>query len=251
MMTREEKNYLATYDVSKYERPSVTVDMVIFTIDQDNDLNILLIQRGDFPYKGRWALPGGFLNVGKESLDEAAARELKEETGVDQVFLSQLYTFGQIDRDPRTTVISVAYTALVPKQKLSITAGDDAKDAKLFKIRFDVDGILFTNGQEVVTQKDLAFDHAKIIKTAITRLRGRVDYEMDAFELLQSKEEFTISELRKIYEAIKNRPLDVPNFRKMFLRNYIDTGKAVSCCQVTTEGRGKPAMLYRLKGENE
>ena len=243
----DEENFLKHYDVSKYERPSLTTDVVIFTLDSSDELNILLIKRGDFPYKDCWAIPGGFLHAGKESVDEAAARELKSETNIDNVFLKQLYTFGNPERDPRTTVISVAYTALVPKDKLNIQAGDDAKDARLFKIKYDVDGIIFFNEATTITENDLAFDHAEIIKMAISRLRTRIDYEDDAFNLLRDKNEFTISELKRIYETIKNKPLDLPNFRKTFLRDYVSTGKVVDLNK-TAISKGKPARLYKFLG---
>ena len=185
-ISKEEKEFLEQYDVTKFERPSVTADIVIFTLDDSDELNILLIKRGGFPYKDHWAIPGGFLEAGKESIDEAAARELKTETNIDNVYLKQLYTFGDLGRDPRTTVLSVAYTALVPKHKLNIRAGDDAKEAKLFSIKYDVNGIIFTNEDTVITENDLAFDHAEIIKMAITRLRNRIDYEDDAFNEVYS-----------------------------------------------------------------
>lgn len=242
--SNEEKAFLEKYDASKFERPSVTTDIVILTLDASDELNILLIKRGEYPYKDRWAIPGGFLAAGKESIDEAAARELKSETNIDNVYLKQLYTFGNPGRDPRTTVISVAYTALVPKHMLDIKAGDDADDAKLFAIKYDVNGIIFTNENTVITENDLAFDHAEIIKMAITRLRNRIDYEDDAFNLLRDKNEFTISELKRIYETIKNRSLDLPNFRKTFLRDYVSTGK-VTDLNRTEVSKGKPARLYK------
>lgn len=242
--SNEEKAFLEKYDASKFERPSVTTDIVILTLDASDELNILLIKRGEYPYKDRWAIPGGFLAAGKESIDEAAARELKSETNIDNVYLKQLYTFGNPERDPRTTVISVAYTALVPKHMLDIKAGDDAEDAKLFTIKYDVNGIIFTNENTVITENDLAFDHAEIIKMAITRLRNRIDYEDDAFNLLRDKNEFTISELKRIYETIKNRSLDLPNFRKTFLRDYVSTGK-VTDLNRTEVSKGKPARLYK------
>lgn len=242
--SKEEKAFLENYDVSKFERPSVTTDIVILTLDASDELNILLIKRGEYPYKDRWAIPGGFLAAGKESIDEAAARELKSETNIDDVYLKQLYTFGNPGRDPRTTVISVAYMALVPKHMLDIKAGDDAEDAKLFTIKYDVDGIIFTNENTVINEKGLAFDHAEIIKMAITRLRNRIDYEDDAFNLLRDKNEFTISELKRIYETIKNRSLDLPNFRKTFLRDYVSTGRVIDLNK-TEVSKGKPARLYK------
>lgn len=245
LSTKEEKAFLDKYDASSYEHPSVTTDIVIFTLDPSDELNILLIKRGEYPYKDCWAIPGGFLRSGKESLDEAAARELKTETNIDNVYLKQLYTFGAPDRDPRTTVISVAYTALVPKDQLDIHAGDDAKDAKLFKIKYDVNGIIFYNDEVTITEADLAFDHSEIVKMAITRLRNRIDYEDDAFNLLRDKNEFTISELKRIHETIKNKSLDLPNFRKTFLRDYVSSGKVVDI-EKTVISKGKPARLYKL-----
>lgn len=245
--SEEERKFLKSYDASKYERPSVTADIVIFTIDDDDELSILLIKRGGFPYKDCWAIPGGFLEVGKESIDEAAARELKEETGVENVFLNQLYTFGKPDRDPRTVVVSVAYMALVPKNMLAISAGDDASDARLLKIKYDVSGLIFYDNDITITEKDLAFDHIDVIKMAIKRLRNRIDYEDDAFNLLKDKESFTISELKKIHETIKNKQLDLPNFRKMFLRNYVQEGKVIELHPTSGGTKGKPAMLYKFK----
>ena len=243
----EEAEFLRNYDVSKYDRPSVSVDIVIFTLDEDDDLNILLIKRGNYPYKNKWAIPGGFLEVGKESLNEAAARELKEETGVKGVYLNQLYTFGEPDRDPRTTVVTVAYLALVPKQALNIIAGDDAKDAKLFKITYDVNGLVFKSNSLAISEDDLAFDHNDIIKVAINRLRNRIDYTDDAFNLLKDKNCFAISELKKIYEAIKNKSLNLSNFHTMFLREYVKSGKAIELDQNRIT-KGKPTRLYNYIG---
>ncbi|MCR5214521.1 MAG: NUDIX hydrolase [Eubacterium sp.] len=242
--SEEEKEFLEKYDASKYTRPSVTVDIVIFTLDEEDNLNILLINRGGYPYKGFWAIPGGFVEAGKESLEQAAARELKEETNISNVYLKQLYTFGNPGRDPRTPVISVAYTALVPKEMLDIKAGDDADDAQLFKIKYDIEGMIFTNESLTITEDNLAFDHRDIIKMAITRLRNRIDYEDDAFNLLKNKNEFTISELKKIHEAIKNKNIDLPNFRKAFLRDYVESGKVIELDK-NLEGKGKPAKLYK------
>ena len=245
--SEEERKYLESYDASKFDRPSVTTDIVIFTLDADDDLNLLLIKRGCHPYKNYWAIPGGFLEVGKESLDEAAYRELGEETNIGNVYLKQLYTFGEPNRDPRTTVVSVAYTALVPKESLNVKAGDDAEDAQLFKIKYDVNGIIFHNTSTTITESDLAFDHSEIIRTAITRLRNRIDYEDDAFNLLKDKSSFTISELKRIYDAIKNKTHDLPNFRKMFLREYVASGKVVELDE-TIQSKGKPTKLYSLNG---
>ncbi len=245
-MDKGEKEFLDNFRAEDYKRPSVTADIVIFTLDEDNDLNILLINRKGYPFKDHWALPGGFLQVDEESTEETAERELYEETGIKNIFLKQLYTFSKPDRDPRTHVISVAYTALIPKSKLTIKAGDDAKDARLFKIKYDIDGINFANSDLTITEKDLAFDHKEIIRTAITRIRGRIDYEPDAFELLKDKSEFTIYELKCIHESIKNETLDTANFRKSFIRNYVNTGFCVDLGRKCKNTGKRAAELYAV-----
>lgn len=251
----EEKEFLKNYDASKYERPSVTADVVIFTIDEDNELNVLLIKRGGHPYKDHWAILGGFLEAGKESIDEAAARELYEETGIkvsDGIDLRQLITVGTPDRDPRTHVVSVVYTALVPKGMLHIKAGDDAKEAKLFKIRkgYDENGdlsIYFVGDKCSITMNNFAFDHDELIAEAMKRLRGRLNYTEDAFALLKDKSRFEIRELQKIHEAILFRQLDTSNFRKMFLRDYVGKHKAKELGRYDAEGKPR-TMLYKYLG---
>ena len=247
--SKEELEFLESYDPARYEKPSVTADIVIFTMDEDDELCILLIKRGGFPYRDHWAIPGGFLEAGKESSEDAAKRELYEETGLKDIPLTQLYTFSDPDRDPRMHVVSVVYTALVPKMKLEFKAGDDAKDAKLFKIRYDIDGLNFASGSEIITKEDLAFDHSEIIKLAIRRLRNRIDYEPDAFSLLKNSSSFTIYELKLIYESIKNKSLDTANFRKSFMRNWLSEGMVRDRGE-KSEGAGhKPAELYEFMGK--
>ena len=251
----DEKEFLAHYDASKYERPSVTADIVIFTIDEDNELNVLLIKRGGYPYKDHWAIPGGFLEAGQESIDEAAARELYEETGVkvsDSIDLRQLVTVGSPNRDPRTHVVSVVYTALVPKGLLHIKAGDDAKEAKLFKIRkgYDENGDLslyFVGDKCSITLKNLAFDHDELIITALKRLRGRLNYTDDAFTLLKDKSRFDILELLRVHEAILFQQLDKSNFRRMFLRDYVGKHRVKELGQYEQEGKRK-TTLYKYLG---
>ncbi|OQA20146.1 MAG: Bifunctional NMN adenylyltransferase/Nudix hydrolase [bacterium ADurb.Bin363] len=191
----EIKDDLSNYDATRYDGPSVTVDIVIFTI-LDEDLKVLLIKRKSPPFKDFWAIPGGFVKI-QESLEEAAKRELKEETNVSDIYLEQLYTFGATDRDPRMRVITVAYFALVSADKLSIQASSDASDVKWFST------------EEL---PPLAFDHQKIIDYAITRLKYKLEYTTAGFQLLP--EEFTLSDLQKVYEIILNKKLDKRNFRK-------------------------------------
>src|SRR5512134_1003201 len=160
----------------QYPRAALTVDCVVFGFDE-SELKVLLIERGLEPFKGRWALPGGFVRVG-ETLDDAARRELEEEAGLKDVFLEQLYTFGAVDRDPRERVVSVAYYALVNLSDHKVHAATDARDAAWFGVH-DV--------------PSLAFDHAGILQMALERLRAKLRYEPVGFELLPRK--FTLSQL--------------------------------------------------------
>ena len=184
--------------------------------------------------------------AGQESSEESAMRELQEETGVQDAYLKQLYTFSKPDRDPRMHVISIAYTALVPHGQLKFKADDDAADAKLFSIFYKHDILVLTNPDVTLTEANLAFDHAEIIKLAIQRLRNRIDYEPDAFELLQDKSGFTIYELRKAFESIRGTTIDPGNFRKMFTKNYLNTGFASPTNKYKPTPGRKPAMLYKI-----
>jgi 8-oxo-dGTP diphosphatase len=182
----------------EYARPSLTVDCVIFGLDEEN-LKVLLIERDLEPFKGKWALPGGFVRV-DETLDAAARRELREETGVDHVYLEQLDSFGEIDRDPRERVVTVAYYALVNLSDHRIKATTDARNAAWFALS---------------DLPKLAFDHDRIFDAALKRLKAKLRYQPIGFELLPRK--FTLSRLQKLYELVLERPLDKRNFRKKIL----------------------------------
>ena len=179
----------------EYPRAALTVDCVIFGLDEE-DLKVMLVERGGEPFKGKWALPGGFVHV-DETLDDAARRELREETGIRDVFLEQLYTFGEVNRDPRERVVSVAYYALVNLSGHAIEATTDAADARWFAIG---------------DTPKLAFDHDAILAVAMARLKAKVRYEPIGFELLP--ERFTLSQMQRMYEKILGRTLDKRNFRK-------------------------------------
>lgn len=185
----------ATYD---YPRPALTVDCVVFGADED-ELKVLLIQRDLEPFAGRWALPGGFVHM-EESLVQAALRELEEETGLTKVYLEQLFTFGDVKRDPRGRVVSVAYYALVKLSDHKVQAATDARDARWFPV-WDT--------------PTLAFDHPSILSTALERLKAKVRYQPIGFELLPRK--FTLTQLQRLYEIILERDLDKRNFRKKIL----------------------------------
>jgi len=182
----------------KYQRPNLAVDCVVFGLDEE-DLKIILIERDKEPYRGKWALPGGFVHI-DESLEDAAKRELKEETGIQDVFLEQLYTFGEVDRDPRERVVAVAYYALVNLRDHTIQATTDSRNAAWFSVE-DV--------------PKLPFDHNRIVNVAHMRLKGKVTYAPIGFELLPKK--FTLTQLQRMYEKILDRSIDKRNFRKRIL----------------------------------
>ena len=208
----------------EYPHPAVTTDIAIFTIRQD-ELKVLLINRGLPPYQGMWALPGGFINL-DESLEAGARRELEEETGVSDVYLEQLYTFGEPDRDPRERVITVAWYALIPTDEIDIKAGSDAE------------GVSWIGKQEL---PELAFDHPAIIDMAYERLSAKLDYSTIAFQFMPR--EFTLSELQHVYEVILRERMDKRNFRKRILGLDLieETGKD------KRDGAHRPAKLYRVK----
>jgi 8-oxo-dGTP diphosphatase len=184
----------------EHAHPAVTVDCVVFGADlEQRRLEVLLVRRKIDPFKGRWALPGGFVHM-DERLDQAARRELEEETGLSEVWLEQLYTFGDPGRDPRERVISVAYFALVKAREQRLSAATDAAEAAWFP---------------VARTPPLAFDHKEILEAARVRLQGKVRYQPVGFELLPPK--FTLTQLQRLYEIVLERPLDKRNFRKRVL----------------------------------
>jgi 8-oxo-dGTP diphosphatase len=205
------------------ERVHVTVDIVIFTIRVDR-LNVLLVRRGVPPFEGRWAIPGGFVREA-ESLEAAALRELEEETGVRDVYLEQLYTFGEPGRDPRGRVITVGYYALIAADRPAPVGGSDAAAAQWWS---------------TAQLPPLAFDHDAILKYAIERLRNKLEYTTVGFQLLPRK--FTLTQLQRVYEAILDRQLDKRNFR----RKIELLGILTPLKEWLREGASRPARLYEF-----
>lgn len=281
-----EEKFLKNYDATIYERPSVSVDMLIFTVMNkveenyrklpEKALKILLIKRGEHPYLGKWALPGGFVNV-KESLDEAAVRELKSETNIDNIYMEQLYTWGQVERDPRTRVISCSYMALIDSTSLEVKAGDDAEAAAWFNIKYsslqetktmtdedfvyeklvkltlsseneelfavvkiteNVHGKVKKIRREIIESNGIAFDHTKIIEYAVERLRNKIEYTSIAFNLMP--ELFTLTELQQVYEVILDKELLAAAFRRKIADMVIETN------QFTKDAGHRPSKLYRF-----
>ncbi|UQZ36613.1 ADP-ribose pyrophosphatase [Paenibacillus sp. PK3_47] len=286
-----EEQFLQTYNAGDYERPSVTVDMLIFTVmeqEQDNyrklsekSLQLLMIQRGGHPYLGQWALPGGFVGI-DESLDDAARRELYTETNIDNIYMEQLYTWGEVKRDPRMRVISSSYMALVDRTALQVQAGDDAADAAWFEVTYEIDqrtrkeieggteleqqiSITLQNGavslsgivritesvqghvrktkREIVENNGFAFDHLIIIQYAIERLRGKIEYTDIVFNLMPPL--FTLTELQRVYEIILGKELLAAAFRRKI------AGKVTETDEFTKDAGHRPSKLYRYNPDRD
>lgn len=215
-MTASEKKY--TYD---YPRPAVTVDCVIFGFDK-NQLKVLLTKRAIEPFLGKWAFPGGFIQE-DENADDCALRKLREEAGLKDIFLEQLYTFSNLARDPRGRVISIAYYALVRPDAYTLEAG------------VDIDAVQWFGIDEKL---DLAFDHKQILNTAIQRLRGKIRYQPIGFELLPKQ--FTLPDLHNLYETVLQRSIDRGNFRKKIL----SMGLLIDHSDKQKDRRARAAKIY-------
>ncbi len=203
----------------------VAVDAVVFGYTSKEGLSVLLIKRNINPFKNTWALPGGLVG-NNETLEEAIQRELKEETGVSINYLEQLYSFGNINRDPRNRVVSVAYYGLVKPDAFELYADTDAADVAWFNIK---------------KLPPLAFDHPDIIAAARERLKSKILYQPIGFELLDEK--FAFSELEKLYMAVLDRAIDRRNFKKKVLKfGFIEQTTE----KQALDGAGRPGNLYRF-----
>ena len=201
----------------------LTVDAVVFGYEEGK-ISVLLIKRKYEPFKGKWAIPGGFV-LNNESLEEAVQRELQEETGVKINYLEQLYTFGEPSRDPRGRVVSIAYFGLVRPNTFKIFASTDAAEVEWFNIS---------------ELPELSFDHKEILKIAIERLQGKISYEPIGFELLDKK--FPFSDLEKLYSTLLGREIDRRNFRKKIVGlNVLDELE-----EKVSKGSGRPANLFQF-----
>jgi 8-oxo-dGTP diphosphatase len=236
----EERDFLAAYDAEAFDRPSMAVDVAILTVIEGG-LEVALIQRGEHPHKGRWALPGGFVRM-DESLDRAAARVLGDKAGLRDVYLEQLYTFGDPGRDPRTRVISVAYYALADHARLE---QQRTGDRSLVFGRIDVPWEGETGGPVEVRDAGagdmpLGFDHADILGMAVKRIRGKLDYTPIGFQLLP--ETFTLRRLQDVHETVLGRSLNKDSFR----RRMLASGLLEATGERETEVGHRPAELYRF-----
>ncbi len=266
-----EKDFLKAYDSSKFDKLSMTADILIVSVsstDTDNyrktdkkSMSILLVKRKDYPYKDKWTLPGGFMNPKTETLEECAKRVLKAETNLQDVYLEQLYTFDSIDRDPRMRIVSTAFVALVDKNKLK----DHIEHASWFDIieykeKNNIVEIHLSNGKEKIyftIKKELrekttdrynfiiqennylAFDHAKVIISGLERIKNKITYTDIVFNMMP--EYFTLGELQQVYEVILNKKLLDPAFRRMISSKVEKTERM-------KKGEGhRPSYLFRYK----
>lgn len=238
-----ETNFLASYDPAAFPRPSVAVDLVLMTVTEGR-LAVLLQQRQDYPCKGDWALPGGFVGI-DEDLDDATKRIKAIKAGLAEGWLEQLYTFGSPARDPRMRIITVAYFALLPAERLATAL---VRRPDLMLAPLDVPWSGEEGGSIMAISPDgdiltLAFDHGEIIGHAVKRLRGKLDYSTISFALLP--EQFTLRDLQDVHEAILGIALNKPAFR----RRMLDKGWIAGTGARESGTSYRPAELYRLKSE--
>lgn len=266
-----EKEYLENYKPGDYERPSVTVDMLLVGTDEKySTLKILLIKRKNHPFINKWAFPGGFVGI-NESAYQAACRKLEEETGLKDVYMEQLYTFTDPNRDPRMRVIDIAYLALLPT--CPAISDDDAKEAAWFNFKIENDELILRNEErnitisytltkrhfqngviaienydkpDPITAEQLAFDHAQILVESMLRLRNKIEYTDLVFNLMPPK--FTMTDLMKAYEIILGKELYRKNFRDKMKAKTIPTGeKGISLSALGAT----PAELYCYKAKEQ
>ena len=265
-----EEEFLKDYDSSIFEKLSLTADILIFSVSsqkQDNyrklskkNFSVLLVKRDNYPFKDKWCLPGGFVGI-TESIDDAAKRILATETNLHDIYIEQLYTFGQVDRDPRMRIISTAYMALIDKNQLTENI---TKKASWFDITFleDEDKIHITldNGTtvlpvvikkvlrdkttdrydyEIEKNDGLAFDHARVIASGVSRLKNKIEYTDIVFNMMPKY--FTLGELQQVYEVILGKKLLDPAFRRIIANKVVKTDK------VQTGGGHRPSVLFTYK----
>ena len=230
-----EEAFLDAYDPAAFDRPSVTVDVALLSV-VDGALFTLLLQRAEHPFKGKWSLPGGFVRL-DEPLDVAARRVLADKGNLADVFLEQLYTFGDPRRDPRMRVLTVSYYALVDRRRFESAA---AGTSGVVVARIDVPWEGETGGPVEVELGSLAFDHAEILGMAVKRIRGKLDYSPIGFQLMGAA--FTLLDLQRVHETVLGRPLNKDSFR----RRMLASGQLEATGEMERDVDHRPAELYRF-----
>lgn len=274
-MYKSEEEFLKHYNPKEFDQLSMTVDILLVSVSSEKQENyrktnkkmmsILLVKRNDYPYKDKWCLPGGFLNPKTETLEECAKRVLKKETNLKDIYLEQLYTFDDINRDPRTRVISTSYIALVDKNRLAEQINSSASwfDVVLFEEKKDIVDMVLSNGVdtvkfsikkklyekttdrykfEVVDNNSLAFDHPLVILSGLERIKNKLNYTDIVFNMMP--EYFTLGELQQVYEVILNKKLLDPAFRRIIKDKVVKTNK-----MKTGEGH-RPSALFKYNNKN-
>lgn len=271
-MYKSEEEFLANYNPNEYERLSMTTDIIILSVsDRPTDnyrktdqkyMSVLLVKRKDYPFKDKWCLPGGFLDI-KENLEDCPKRILEKETNIKNMYLEQLYTFGNIDRDPRMRVVSTSYMALIDKNTIKDKLNKNAawfdvivdenndnitimleKQDKRIKLKYKKvlkESTANKYDFQVIENADLAFDHALIIINGIERLKNKIEYTDIVFNMMP--EYFTLGELQKVYEVILNKKLLDPAFRRI-IKDKVEKTEKVK----TGEGH-RPSVMFRYKGK--
>ena len=267
-----EEEFLKDYDVTKFKQLSMTTDLLIVSVSEEDTgnyrkkdkkkMSILLVKRDDYPYKDMWCLPGGFINPDSETLEECAKRILKEETNLSKIYLEQLYTFDSLNRDPRCRVISESYIALVDKNRLEGRLKENARwfDISLYEEKNNLVNVVLTNNninikftikktlRELTTDRysfsikennDLAFDHPLVIVAGIERIRNKLNYTDIVFNMMP--EYFTLGDLQQVYEIILGKKLLDPAFRRMIKDKVEKT-------EMMKTGKGhRPSVLFHYK----
>ena len=271
---RSEEEFLRDYDPSQFDRLALTTDVLIFSVSSEETGNyrklsekkfsVLLVKRNTYPFKDKWCLPGGFLRV-DETIDEAAKRILETETNLKNIYMEQLYTFGDVNRDPRMRIVSTAYMALVDKNRLNDYLPENASWFTMHILEDDKEiQVMLDNGcenfsivvgkrlksptsdrYEYFVKKDdhLAFDHAKVIASGISRLKNKVEYTDIVFNMMP--EYFTLGELQQVYEVILGKKLLDPAFRRIIAKKTVKTDK------VQTGGGHRPSFLFRYNRNHD
>ena len=269
---KSEAEFLADYNVNKYKQLSLSADILLFSVSEedsgnyrknsDKKMSILLIKRHNYPYKDMWCLPGGFLNPETETLDDCTKRILKTETNLSNIYLEQLYTYDALDRDPRCRVISTSYMALVDKNRLTEHVNENASwfDVTMYQDENNIVTVVLDNGKDTIKfsikkilrelttdrytfkvneNKDLAFDHPLVIVAGMERLRNKVGYTDIVFNMMP--EYFTLGELQQVYEVILGKKLLDPAFRRIIADKVEKTEK------MKTGGGHRPSYMFRYK----
>ena len=267
---KTESEFLKDYDSNKFEKLSMTTDILIFSVSDEDTGNyrklkekrfsVLLVKRNNYPFKDKWCLPGGFVGYNEE-LETAAKRVLKTETNLDNIYIEQLYTFGDVSRDPRMRVVSTSYMSLIDKNVLDTTITDNAswfninllEDSEFIHVTLDnnKEELKFvikkelrdktTDRYDYIIEKNesLAFDHAKVIMSGISRLKNKLEYTDIVFNMMPKY--FTLGELQQVYEVILGKKLLAPAFRRII------AGKVNKTEYVKTGGGHRPSQLFEYK----